>query len=427
MYGMKQPNLNQIITSKSNHSNQNPATITTTNTNNSRISKSSKVLQSLNFNKSNTTPNFNKKKEKENENVDKFKNSSVLKSATENLFLSNNLSSGNNKAHKNVFSNTTNFPETVISLHNSINSNPIEKNTQKDNLKYSHTSDPFKGTNYNYSSGQNDLSSLKIYPILVTPQLNRMTHIDSENYRDKQAINLEDLYIGEEKLWGILESLRYNSSVSFACEDYFEFLNMTSLNSMENYFSHYDTKQALSNSNVLEIVSTMSVLVSVFKNKLNSEGNITHLKNLIFNVHQNFLVMVKLILSRLPKEFESNMWATRLFAIVQNKQVKFFNNQDLFTLKQNNNIVLNCVSKYVSANFRLEVQIFEVMMDVLGNLERYTYSTVKNILLNIVRDFELIIYYVFLEKFAYALFYDESNFDELSCYPCTLLTTPSGR
>jgi hypothetical protein len=387
MFGMKQTklqstNLNNPLPSKNEKSDN--------------LAKSSKTLQSLSSGKSNTSPNFNKKRDnQENSEKDKFKNSTVLKNATENLFLSSGkLPSGSSQtAQKNLFSNTLNFPETVISLHNSINNRPEEKNshnqTQKDNLSMRNT-DPFKGTNYNYTSGRTDpqLSQMKIYPSLVTPQLNRMTHMDSENYGDKQVINLEDLYIAEEKLWAILESLRYNSSISFACEDYFEFLSMTSIHSVENYFNQSESKQVLCSTNILEIISTISVIISAFKNKLNSENNVTHLKNLIFNVHQNFLVIVKIILSRLPREFESNMWATRLFSIVQNKQVKFFDNKDshdLFNLKQNNLIIHNCVSKYISANFRMDMQIYEVMMDILGNLDKYSYSTVKNILFNIVR------------------------------------------
>ena len=92
-----------------------------------------------------------------------------------------------------------------------------------------------------------------------------------------------------------------------------------------------------------------------------------------------------MILSRLPREFESNMWATRLFSIVQNKHVKFFDNKDnhdLINLKQNNLITHNCVSKFISANFRMDIHIYDVMMDILSNLDKYSYSTVKNILFN---------------------------------------------
>lgn len=388
MFGAKQtkqnsPNLSSNIQSKNERSD-----------NFTKISKIS-VLNQHSSGKSNTSPNFNKKKEnQENSEKEKFKNSTVLKNATENLFLS--LPSGSNQsAQKNLFANTLNFPESVISLHNSINNRPEEKishnQTQKDNLSMRNT-DPFKGTNYNYPSDRTDrhLSQMKIYPSLVTPQLNRMTHMDAENYGDKQVINLEDLYIAEEKLWAILESLRYNSSISFACEDYFEFLNMTSIHSLENYFNQSENKQVLCCTNILEIISTVSVVLSVFKNKLNTDSNVTHLKNLIFNVHQNFLVVLKMILSRLPREFESNMWATRLFSIVQNKHVKFFDNKDnhdLINLKQNNLITHNCVSKFISANFRMDIHIYDVMMDILSNLDKYSYSTVKNILFNIVRKF----------------------------------------
>ena len=46
------------------------------------------------------------------------------------------------------------------------------------------------------------------------------------------------------------------------------------------------------------------------------------LKNLMFYTHQNFLVLIELIIRRLPPESVHNIWAHSLQAILLNKSSK---------------------------------------------------------------------------------------------------------
>ncbi len=313
--------------------------------------------------------------------MDKFKNSSVIKNATENLFLNKDV-----KSNKLLFSNTFNFPENVINLHQSINrdnSNFEKMTTSSFANKISETA----GTNFrDYNSFPNDLNSNRMYPSLVTPQLKRLTESHFTTYSDKQVINLEEVYLCEEKLWSILEAIRSRGSLNLACEDYFDFLSMNSLQNFENYFFNSETKLLLNCKEILEIVASVCALVGILKNKLD-ENNLQHLKSLFFIVHQNFLILVDMVLSRLPPEFTTNLWAIKLFSIVKNKQIKTSQTgENIFQLKQNNILILNSLNKYIGRNFKnkIDYHIFQVLDDVLMNIEKYSYSTVKNIILNFV-------------------------------------------
>lgn len=57
---------------------------------------------------------------------------------------------------------------------------------------------------------------------------------------------------------------------------------------------------------------------------------------MLFYVHQNFFVFVKLILSRLPQESRDNVWAHSLQMLVENKGFKRKKKPELFALLNHN-------------------------------------------------------------------------------------------
>lgn len=218
------------------------------------------------------------------------------------------------------------------------------------------------------------------YPSLITPQLMKNQSTES----NKQVINLEDLLTQEERLWHILENLRFQAPINFACEEYLEFLNVSSIQNLESYFSA-KLKAEITLNNILEILSVMCVVISAIKQKMN-ENIISHLKNLLYNVHQNYLILMSLVMQRLPKELEKNIWVVKLKSIIASKQVKILENQDAFLLGQNNKLILNILTKFNYQNFknRNEFFIFDILNDIILNNDKYTYLTVKSIAFNIV-------------------------------------------
>jgi len=120
------------------------------------------------------------------------------------------------------------------------------------------------------------------------------------------------------------------------------------------------------------------------KNKLNSSV-LSHLKNLLFNIHQNFLMIIKLILARMPKEFYNNIWVNKLNTIIQNKLVISYN-EEIFMLKQSVKLLTNMIKNIANANFKQksEIQILKALNDIILNCDKFTYQTVKTILFNLV-------------------------------------------
>lgn len=63
----------------------------------------------------------------------------------------------------------------------------------------------------------------------------------------------------------------------------------------------------------------LQVRTDIF-NLLKTIGTARKLKNMMFYVHQNFLVLSEIILDRLPKECGKNIWGHSLLAQILNKK-----------------------------------------------------------------------------------------------------------
>lgn len=342
--------------------------------------------------------------------MDNFKPSNILKNATSNIFFDDNLKKNN------PFTNTFNSPAEIFKKENSPNSGASR--TLSVNSKKNSSKNNFSTNNSINNDNNNENNSIKLisnkntprimnatggtYPSLITPQLMKNQSTES----NKQVINLEDLLTQEEKLWNILESLRFQTPLNFVCEEYLDFLNVSSIQNLDNYFS-VKLKSEITLNNVLEILSVMCVVISAIRQKLN-ENIISHMKNLLYNVHQNYLILMNLVMQRMPRELEKNVWVVKLNAIIASKQVKVLENQDAFLLGQNNKLVLNILTKFNYSNFknRTEFYIFDIINDILINHDKYTYLTVKSIVFNIVSGFLCLfdLFSYFQKSFFFKLF-----------------------
>jgi len=59
---------------------------------------------------------------------------------------------------------------------------------------------------------------------------------------------------------------------------------------------------------------------------------LTLLKSLLLYAHQNFLIVIKLILSRLPQESRDNVWAHSLQMLIENKGFKKKKKIEMFAI-----------------------------------------------------------------------------------------------
>ena len=161
---------------------------------------SNNEIKSKNF--SHTSPVLNSGSD--NENVMDPSTSKILKNATSNVFFGEKIKNNLNVAkpiNTGAVNNTNNLSNYIKNLDiNNNKSNQSNTNNNNNNM----TSFPLNNnTNQFYKS---DGSQFKAdnYPSLVTPQVG-LNNNSSDDFNNKQMINLEDVCIQEEKLWKILE------------------------------------------------------------------------------------------------------------------------------------------------------------------------------------------------------------------------------
>lgn len=286
-----------------------------------------------------------------------------------------NFNSDGNIIENNAY-NTANMHKTrnQLMMNQENNSNPSDSSNINHITfnKLSNTEDRFYNNNTNNS-----------YPSLITPIMKNSINNPTNSSKVKQAINLEDLFIQEEKIWNILEAIRFNSNISSVCDEYFDFQNMNSLQNLHCYFQNSEIKEQIKLSITLETYSIVSISLILIKNKIDS-NSLSHSKNLIYYIHQNFSVIIKIIINKLPKEFIDNMWVMKLkkVLIARNIEIK----GEFNTMQQGNSFILSMLKKFINTYFKSkeDIDLFSILEDVLFNITKYSYNTVKNIMFNIV-------------------------------------------
>ena len=255
--------------------------------------------------------------------------------------------------------------------------NPITTTTSRPNIE-----DRFNNTSYSTSTSNHN----NTYPSLLTPQsLRNIKNNSSDSNRSKQPINLEDLSIQEEKIWNILESIRFNSNIVSVCDDYYDFQNVTSLVNLDCYFHKVELKSQIRISGILETYSVVCLSLLILKNKLD-HNSLSHMKNLIYYVHQNYLLGLKLIFNNLPKEFMDNMWVIKLKRVISSRSER--HNDDYNTINISNSFIMSMLKKLIYTYFKTkeDADLFAILDDVLTNISKYSHNTVRNLMFNIVSN-----------------------------------------
>jgi Dullard-like phosphatase family protein len=150
---------------------------------------------------------------------------------------------------------------------------------------------------------------------------------------NKNMINLENVLIIEKKINEISEAINTMVEINLLCEDWWEITQEeTMLMNLGNVFKEDRYKQILKQATLWEW-STISI-VYVISLHLETPPSIilTLLKNMLMYVQQNFLIFIKLILSRLPQESRDNIWAHSLQMMIENKGFKKTRKAELFAL-----------------------------------------------------------------------------------------------
>ena len=227
------------------------------------------------------------------------------------------------------------------------------------------------------------LSSLTSNPALSSMKFNnnfRKTSKKTNSYfLNKVPINIEDLLIQEERLWMILTCIRFGSDYSICAEEYLEFSHITSIQTFDPFFNEKKIKEELRINSVNEYVSVMLSILTLITNKL-CEVSMTHIKNLLYYLHQNFLLIISMILSRIDKDYIDNVWGNRLKEIVftrlsleirKDSKTTMITPNEEFYIHQNNSIIENMLRNYINIYFRssnpIEAPVYKFIMLLISS------------------------------------------------------------
>jgi hypothetical protein len=334
------------------------------------------LIKTGNTNKNNTSPFFHRKIDPDSMEITTFKGSDVIKNATTNVFFGEVL----NKIKVNPKGTVKDFKE--------FNFNHSENPKDEFNKNTEFAIHPNKDLRKNGDSG----TPLGNYPSLVTPQVNQ-SNISNDDLNTKQMINLEELYLQEEKLWNVLNAVRFETEkVKTACNDWFTFANMNSMQSLDNYFNNPAIRTHINMNYMCEAISVTFVYICFLNNKFNDEL-LTGAKKLLFTIHQNSLIITTLLLERISKDYLNNIWFTRLKTLIASKVVRTIETDKLYLLEQNNKLNLLCLSRLINLSFNVKVtkmsdiQFFAIFNQIMENIDFYSYHTVKHHMYMLVRSY----------------------------------------
>lgn len=193
---------------------------------------------------------------------------------------------------------------------------------------------------------------------------NAIANNESIQDPNKNMINLENILIIEQKLRQITESINTMVDIKELCEDWWEITNQeTMLMNLSSIFKELKFKEILKQVNHCECV-TISIIYAINLHlKTPPTIILTLIKSLMLYAHQNFLILIKLILSRLPQDSRENVWAYSLQALIENKGFKKKKKFELFHV----------------LNYDIEQQVKILMKICKGRLTAQQLSNENNI------------------------------------------------
>jgi CTD small phosphatase-like protein 2 len=214
-------------------------------------------------------------------------------------------------------------------------------------------------------------SPRKISPILVHAT-------EKSSSIDKQLINLEKIISQEKKLSSILDSLNTNDNTLDLCEDYWQLSNDEALWGIEKLFKEPRTRKAMRDSIIIESLGIALVIFCCSKvsdwTKINNQ-----MKNMVYFLHQNFLTIIDLILSRLPLEASSSMWVLSLKDSIKSKKTKSAKRSEHpIHLKQHNEIISNCIRTVIRLLPIKSTPSLAMLSHILANRDKFSIPVARS-------------------------------------------------
>lgn len=199
-----------------------------------------------------------------------------------------------------------------------------------------------------------------------------------------QFLNLEQVLLIEDKLHSMMEGLRQGHDISSFCDEYWRLSEACDVAQVPELFRDLRTQRVLRCAQVLEVVAVGLLNFFICVGGAN-EILMTHLKNLVFYVHQNFLSLMEYILLRIHPESSKNMWAFSLQETLSNKrlQKKLEKGQLGPLMRQQSEIIAN-ISRGIATTLlttqKTQAPVFLAVLHVLRTLDSMPVKKAKAII-----------------------------------------------
>ena len=194
-------------------------------------------------------------------------------------------------------------------------------------------------------------------------------------------VNLTGIMDVLRALQGVGEGLRRGEDVRQVCETYFQLSETSDISNAPALFLDSRTKKMLHSAQLLEVTSI--ALLHFFASVGGANSTLlTHLKNLVFYLHQNFLTYIELILLRLHPSSIKNEWVTALRSTLHSQSLRHPTKPQLtsFIHQQNETIanILRGIATTLLNTQRTQSPVFVAVLHVLRTMDVFTVGKARN-------------------------------------------------
>ena len=272
-----------------------------------------------------------------------------------NNTFSKQLLNNSNTSSNNLNIDNNNFEENNILKQSSSQTNFLNNNNNNDNLNSSKI--------LNSSSSTSDINKIN---------------------KNSTVIQLEDLIVLEEKLYHILENVTNINSLSKLCIEWWSFYTYTSFGGKFEIFfpnSISQSHQIAHENSILELLSII-ILYEVIKDVKVTQTTLSNLKNLITEIHQNYLITCDYVLSTINVTNE-NIWINKLQNIIKSKiNHTILKNEHINQLKKGNNTITKII-KNIMKNYSYSTNSNKINFSTLN----YYFKNVSRIRINTLNEY----------------------------------------
>jgi hypothetical protein len=229
------------------------------------------------------------------------------------------------------------------------------------------------------------LNWFTLYLVDEPMQLQNYANFEEEKKNDNN-INLEDAIEIEKQLSKILECLRYEIDPTLECEEWWVVTDPSSysLTKLPGFYKDPSVVKAIIEAQKIESISVSFIQFLSFENSLEKTFWIPF-KNLIFFIHQNWLILFRFLLDRLPQAGKSNSWAIKLDKICDSKLTRLFKSkaEALQVLRVNiewSKSVMRNISK-----IKPKQQIYSSIWAILDELDNFQIGRIREMLFTTIQ------------------------------------------